>query len=202
VNHWLSRGNRLRGLALLAAAAALAAYLPALGLPPRYQDFTAGLAWGMGVALLLAGALHWWRPQWLPDEDDRRQQQLAHRYLRDAAPGLLIYLALLCAAPWLAAHHPPGWLLLALCLLPLPALLVLLRATLRYLRDADELQRRIELEALAIAALVVSQACFAAWVLHRFGMIHLDTEPALAWVFAGVVLVRLLASVWLRRKYQ
>ena len=198
----LSRGNRLRALTVIAAVLALAAYVPALGWPTRYHEFTAGLAWGMGGALLLVGALHWWRPQWLPDEEDSRQRQLGLRYLRDAAPGLLIYLALLLAAPWLAAHPQPSWLLFLLCLLPLFALGCMLRAALRYLAEADELQRKIELESCAIAALVVAQLYFGAWIMQRFGLIHLDADAAMAWVFACIMLVRLAASIWLRRKYQ
>lgn len=198
----LARGNRLRGLAAITVLLALAAYVPALGLPDRYHAFIAGMSWGMGVALLLASVVHWWRPQWLPDEDDRHQQALGRRYLREAAPGLLIYLLLLCVAPWLARQPQPGWLLLPLCLLPLLALGVLLRAAWRYLQEADELQRKIELESLAIAALVVSQLYFTAWVLQRFGLIHIAAEPALAWVFACIVLVRAVAGMWLRRRYQ
>lgn len=198
----LARGNRLRGLAGLTVLLGLAAHVPALGLPARYHDFLSGLTLGMGGALLLCAAIHWWRPQWLPDEDDRHQQALARRYLREAAPGLLIYAVVLCAAPWLADHRPSAWLLAVLCLAPLLALGLLLRAAWRYLQDADELQRKIELESLAIAALVVSQLYFAAWVLQRFGLVRLATEPALAWVFACIVLVRVLASMWLRRRYQ
>jgi len=198
----LSRGNRLRALTVLTALLALAAYVPALGWPARYHEFTAGLAWGMGAALLVVAALHWWRPQWLPDESDNRQRQLARRYLRDAAPGLLIYLALLLAAPWLAAHPQPAWLLFVLSLLPLFALGWTLRAAWRYLAEADELQRKIELESWAIAALVVAELYFGAWVMQRFGLIHLDAEAAMAWVFACIMAVRLGASVWLRRKYQ
>lgn len=198
----LSRGNRLRALTVFTVLSALAAYVPALGWPTRYHDFIAGLAWGMGGALVLVAALHWWRPQWLPDEEDRRQRQLGRRYLRDASPGLLIYLVLLLAAPWMAAHPQPTWLLFLLCLLPLFALAWTLRAAMRYLRDADELQRKIELESWAIAALVVAELYFGAWVMQRFGLIHLDAEAAMAWVFACIMGVRLGASVWLRRKYQ
>lgn len=198
----LACGNRLRGLAAVTVLLAIAAYVPAFGVPARYHDFIAGLTVGMGAALLLCAAVHWWRPQWLPDEDDRHQQALARRYLREAAPGLLVYLLLLCAAPWLARQPQPGWLLLPLCLLPLLALGVLLRAAWRYLQEADELQRKIELESLAIAALVVSQLYFVAWMLQRFGLVHLDAEPALAWVFACIVLVRAVAGMWLRRRYQ
>lgn len=198
----LSRSNRLRGLAVLVALVAAAAYLPALGLPLRYHDFTAGLAWGMGAALLLVCALHTLRPQWLPDESDRLQQQLSRRYLREATPGLLVYLALLILSPWLSTHPHGPWLVALVCVLPLAAIALLLRAALRYLRDADELQRKIELESLAIAALVVPQLYFSAWVLQRFGLIHVEAEPAMSWVFAGILLVRLLASLWLRRRYQ
>ncbi len=53
----LSRGNRLRALTVLTALLALAAYVPALGWPARYHEFTAGLAWGMGAALLVVAAL-------------------------------------------------------------------------------------------------------------------------------------------------
>jgi len=197
-----ARGNRLRGLAVLTTLLALAAYVPALGLPARYHDLTAGLAWGMGVALLLACALHTLRPQWLPDESGRLQQQLSRRYLREAAPGLLVYLALLILSPWLAARPHGAWLVALFCVLPLAATVLLVRAALRYLRDADELQRKIELESLAIAALVVSQLYFSAWVLQRFGLIQVEAEPAMSWVFAAIVLVRAVAGTWLRRRYQ
>jgi hypothetical protein len=67
----------------------------------------------------------------------------------------------------------------------LPALLVLwvMRAFVRYVRDSDELQRRIELESGAVAALLVSAGYLGAGFLQTAELIAVPAKVAMLWVF-------------------
>lgn len=67
----------------------------------------------------------------------------------------------------------------------LPAVLVVpvIRAVARYVRDSDEMDRRIELEAIAIAAGLVSGAYMTARFLQAAELIDVPASAAMLWVF-------------------
>lgn len=64
---------------------------------------------------------------------------------------MLLILLYFGARLLLEVPNLPAWLRIAIALVPLPAFLWLLWAFIRDIREADELERRIQLEALGVA---------------------------------------------------
>ena len=197
-----------RILALVATIVITAglAFIPNQIVPAGQHDFVAGLAVGMSFALALVLLIYMVRPlrERLTSDacDDPQLRALNRRYLREAAPAFGLYLIAVILMRWSADHGQPLWQLALLMLLPLLAIVVIVRAWLHYLRDADELQRRIELESLALAALGVSQLYFAGWFLLQAGLLHLDAADALLWTFVLLVFARVAVRTWLQWKYR
>ncbi len=82
------------------------------------------------------------------------------RYLREFIPAMLLYVALILLFGWrVPLTHSTLWRGV-LAILPLPVLLVI-RAMIRVIRDQDELERRIDLEAIAVAATLTGFGFFS-----------------------------------------
>jgi hypothetical protein len=90
---------------------------------------------------------------------------------------------------------------LVLGALPLLAMGLFVAATLLRLRQLDELMRKLEVESWALAALLVSQGYFVAWVLMRLGLIRIDAGNALLWLGVWLMLVQVVVYTWQLRKY-
>ena len=102
---------------------------------------------------------------------------LLHRYWQGLSPALrryyrasvwpsLAFIALAALHEW-ATHQPALPLRLAIALAPVLAMAWMFAAYLRFLRDCDELERRIELGALAWAAGITLHAAMAAMLLLK-----------------------------------
>lgn len=83
---------------------------------------------------------------------------------------------------------------------PLLPVAFTLRAMLRHVRDSDEFQRRLHLEALAISAMVVSFVSMSLGFLVAAGVIHIDGS-ALLWVFPSLAGLFGALRCWLARRY-
>ena len=134
------------GALLLAVAVAL----PHVA-PWPVPDFALGLLYGVAVGCLL-GALIRWR---MPEPCDTSTPALRRRYLREFLPAMALYVVALLLSVWLLKRSDHVALRALVALLPVPPAAAAVRAMMRYIRDADELQRRIEVEALAIATACV-----------------------------------------------
>ena len=75
-------------------------------------------------------------------------------------------------------------LTVVLALLPVPAVLYGIRVFINYLDAIDEMQRKIQLEALAISAGLTGAVTFAAGMLNAVGITTLN----LLWVFPKMVI--------------
>lgn len=125
---------------------------------------------------------------------------LSRRYLREFGGAMAAYTLLLPSAMWALQRVEPAWARAVLALLPVFAVAMAARAVLRFVRDSDELQRRIQLEAFALASLVLSVGCFALGMLARAGLLAMESATALMMVlpvyallygaFAGVASYR------------
>ena len=71
----------------------------------------------------------------------------------------------------------------------------------RYLRLLDELQQRVELVSVALAAGVVCLLAATAGALHVAGMLQLDGKAGL-WVFPLLAMAYALLRAALTRRYQ
>ena len=96
---------------------------------------------------------------------------------------LLLVVSWMAAALLLKARAQPGLLAIIIGLIPTVPMLMMMRGYLRMLRQQDELHRRIQLEATAVATALTIVFCFSAWFLEAFSGV-----PALSIQWAGVVL--------------
>lgn len=180
------------GLACLALAwAAQAGHWP-------IGDRSLGMLAGMGAGLVFSSALLWF----MPDTSGSAPKALMRRYYREFTPAMLGYVAVMLVWKRLLewVQVPALRVLVAL----LPALLVLwvMRAFVRFVRDSDEMQRRIELESGAVSALLVSAGFMAAGFLQSAKLIDVPSSVAMLWVFPMLCLTYGISKVFIARRYQ
>ncbi len=117
----------------------------------------------------------------------------------------LAYLATTWFCVWLlknSLHDASLMLRAGVSLLPIVPIAFAIRAVVRLVLDGDELQRRIDLEALAISAVAVGLGCLTLSLLLVAGVMQLTAQQALRWVFPALWIVYGLARVWAQRRYQ
>jgi hypothetical protein len=114
---------------------------------------------------------------------------MMHRpYFRELRLSLLVYIGLLgCSIALLSRTRAIPWRL-ALALLPVVGTLLMAWAVLRELRRLDELQRRIQLEALGFA--------FASTAILTFGWGFLETFLSVRRL-PGFAIWPMMAGLWL-----
>jgi len=188
----ISRNFALVGGAVLVVAVA-ADRLAAGALP----DFVLGILYGLAIGCLIGALLR----ARMPEPCDTATPALRRRYLREFIPPMAAYLVLVIASMWLL-HQVQAPLLRALvALLPVPPIALAMRAIMRYIRDTDELQRRIELEALSISTALVSLGYLTAGFLQKARVIDVPSSVAMIWVFPLVCLSYGVAKVVIGRRY-
>jgi hypothetical protein len=140
------------------------------------------------------------RPDYQPR--GRAMRKVHKRYLREFLPATFAYSVLIIAYGFLARSVDSVFLRSVLVVLPLAPMVLMIRAMVRVIRDQDELERRIDLEAIAIASMLTGFGFFT------FGMLlgASDWQGAQANVVAIWVLPCLffsfgLAKIWVSRRY-
>jgi uncharacterized membrane protein len=182
------------GLLLVAIAA------PSL-LPRPLPDFVSGMLYGMGGAALLWAAVLAAFGSRLPDPCDSSTPALRRRYLREFIPPMVAYVVATLLSVWWLRSIDATWLRTIVALLPVPAVALAMRAIMRYIRDADELQRRIELEAVSFATALVSLVYLAAGFLQTAKVIDIPSSVAMIWVFPLICLSYGLAKLAIARRF-
>ena len=182
------------GLLLVAIAAP---YL----LPRPLPDFVSGMLYGMGGAALLWAAVLAAFGSRLPDPCDSSTPALRRRYLREFIPPMVAYVVATLLSVWWLRSIDATWLRAIVALLPVPAVALAIRAIMRYIRDADELQRRIELEAVSFATALVSLLYLAAGFLQTAKVIDIPSSVAMIWVFPLICLSYGLAKLAIARRF-
>ncbi|HET9032678.1 MAG TPA: hypothetical protein VFN25_07210 [Dokdonella sp.] len=117
----------------------------------------------------------------------------------------LAYVATTWFCLWLLEHSlldAPLMLRTLVSLLPVVPILFAIRAVVRLLLAGDEMQRRIDLEALAIAAVAVGLGCLTLSLLLVANVIALSARDAMRWVFPAQWIAYGLARIWAQRRYQ
>ena len=162
-----------------------------------------GMWAGIGVGYLLGALLFLLLPRWWRQHcDEMYAQPAGKRYLRALWPILVGYSISVFLSVWLIKRGIESVPLRALvAVLPALALLLMMRAALRYLREIDELQRRIETEAIGIASLLVSLAYFAGGLLQKAKVVDIDSAAAMIWVFPLLCAIYGIAKMVLTRRY-
>lgn len=124
------------------------------------------------------------------------------RYYRASLLPCLVFLALAAWHEWAARYGALAlpWRL-AFALSPVLAMAWMFAAYLRFLRDCDELERRIELGALAWAAGITLQASMAALFLLDAGLVAWSGRHVAASLGLLLVIGYALIRGWLHRRY-
>ena len=166
-------------------------------LPWPMPDIAAGFLYGTALGCFF-GALLRWR---LPAPCDTGTPALRSRYMREFMPAMAAYVVMLFASVWLLKRVDEPGLRAVIALLPVPAVGMAVRAIVRYIRDADELQRRIELEAVSFATACTSLAYLAGGFLQSAKVVDIPASVAMIGVFPLVCMIYGLAKVAVSRRY-
>lgn len=101
-----------------------------------------------------------------------------------------------------ALADAPLGLRVLVALLPVVPIGFAIRAVVRLVRAGDELQRRIDVEALAIAALVAGLGALSASLLIIAGAFETSARTALAWVLPALSVTYVFARIVTARRYR
>jgi hypothetical protein len=115
---------------------------------------------GCGVAWLLCASFSRAEPM----------RAVHKRYLREFFPAMLGYVVLIVVYSALVPKTESVAGRVVLAILPLLPIILLIRAMVRVIRDQDELERRIDLEAIAIAAMSTAFGFFSFGLLLSAGI--------------------------------
>ncbi|MGY0799479.1 hypothetical protein ACW7G0_10550 [Lysobacter sp. A286] len=129
-----------------------------------------------------------------------RMRTVDRRYAREFFLAIGSYMAIMLLV-WPMLEYVQGTAARALIALsPVLPVVFIGRSVMRRVRDGDELERRIFLEAAAIAGLTVGVLSMAAAFLQTAGLVHL--HGGLMWVFPGLFAVFGIALWWTKRRYR
>ena len=158
---------------------------------------------GIGCGYLAGSLLFLLVPRWWRQHcDEMYAQPASRRYLRALWPIMIGYALTLFVSIWLVKRGiGPVPLRALVAVLPVLPIALLMRAALRYLREIDELQRRIETEAIGIASLLVALLYFAGGLLQKAKVIDIDAAAAMIWVFPLLCFTYGIAKMALTRRY-
>jgi hypothetical protein len=163
----------------------------------HFEDRLSGFFAGIGIGGLFAAALLWFTP----DMSDAVPKRLTRRYQRDVAWAMGSYVLVMLFWKRLLGAVDPVWLKWVVALFPALLVCWVMRAFVVYVRDSDEMQRRIELESGAIAALLVSAGYLGAGFLQSAKLIDVDAGAALIMVFPAMCLVYGCVKLFVSRRY-
>lgn len=192
-HHWPRslRWSLVLALALLNMGCVLLAVQPLL-----WQRLT-----GIAALLVLLPALAYSR--WalaLCASGDTPMRAGERRYMREFVPAITAY-TLLVLLSWPLLRHTQSLALRALLgVLPVLPIAFIVRAIVRYVIASDELEQRVQLVALAVAAGVVGMLSITAGFLAAAGVLHLDGS-VLLWVLPVLLWVYALTRIWVTRRY-
>jgi hypothetical protein len=129
-----------------------------------------------------------------------KPRPLHQRYQREFWPAMAAYVAVMFLLWPLLPRVHSELLKIALALLPVLPVLFVVRAMVRLVLGSDELEQRIHLIGLAIAATVVSTLSLVGGFLAAAHVIKLDGS-ILLWVWPTLVLMYAAGRGWASRRY-
>jgi hypothetical protein len=185
---------------LLGAAIAtglVAALLPRLS-PWPVSATVVGTLTGIACGLAFAAVLVWQ----MPDSCDAAPLALRRRYAREFFPAMIGYIVAVFVSLWLLKRVDEPLLRAALALLPVAPIALVLRSVIRYIRDVDEMQQRIELEATSLATALVSLLYLAGGFLQTAKVIELRAGMTMLMVFPLICAVYGIAKIFVVRRYR
>lgn len=157
-----------------------------------------GMLAGVGAGGVFAAALLWF----MPDTSGAAPKALMRRYYREFIPAMAAYVAVMLVWRRLLDWVQIPALRVVVALLPALLVIWVMRAFVRFVRDSDEMQRRIELESGAVGALLVSAGFLASGFLQSAKLIDVPSSVAMLWVFPMLCFTYGIAKVFISRRYQ
>lgn len=127
------------------------------------------------------------------------KQSASKLYTREFLTAMAAYVVVLPISIALIIASPPSaWWRIPLALAPVIPILFALRAFMRFFRRMDELQRRIQLEALAFSFAVIGVVTFSYGCLVYVGF------PSISWVYILPLMIALwgIGQALATRRYQ
>jgi hypothetical protein len=124
----------------------------------------------------------------------------AKRYRRDIAVAGVIYVAFVFGAALAIRNFElPQWVVIVLSLLPTAPALMMLRAYITFTRAMDEFQRRVQGEALIVAAAITVFGSFAYGFLEEWAEFP---HVPMIWVFPVFAFVFGIAHLIIWKRYK
>ncbi len=194
----MSRSRTVLWLLLAGALLLVAAAAVYHGMDFDGSRHFSGVLAGVGAGLWIGAGLR----RLMPEDCDGDRPALRRRYNRELLLAMAAYALLLVLSITLLRHVQGTGLRALVALLPLPPIVFVLRAMIRYIRDADELQQRIELEAVSSATAIVSLLYLTGGFLQTAKVIDVPSAAAMIWVFPLVSLSYGLAKAVVVRRYR
>ncbi len=127
------------------------------------------------------------------------------QYLKTFIPAMLAYVLVLFASVYILKHlgTPVAiYLRILLSLAPVLPIIFVCRALIRYLRECDELERQIDLEALALSCLCTGLLFISLGFLASAKIIALDGAVVAIWVFPCLFGLYGVAKGFIARRYR
>ncbi len=149
--------------------------------------------------MLLLMAIAWWGRA--NDACDTARPGLHRRYTRELMVSMMVYVLVLFASLWLLKRVDTLPLRAMLALAPILPIGFAVRAMVRYVRDTDEMQRRIELEAISIATIFVSMLYMTGGFLQLAKVIDIPAGVVMIWMFPLVSFSYGIAKAVVSRRY-
>lgn len=187
----LTRKSLLRRSGLIAALSGLAC--TAAG---GYGHWTA--LRDLGLMMVCVGAIWLLFSHFASNEPMRPAQR---RYVREFFPAMIAYVVVVFSVWPMADHVHATWLKVLIALAPILPVALVVRAVVRKILASDELERRVQLEAISIASLSVGMLSFAAGFLASAGVLPFDSSTMLILVLPLLFVVYGVALGWIRRRY-
>jgi len=166
-------------------------------MPGDSAGMLGGICIGVAIGLSFVSLLR----RQLPNACDTAPLALRRRYSREMMIAMGAYVVLLVLSITLLKRVDGTALRACIALLPVPPIAMTLRAMIRYIRDVDELQQRIELQAVSFAAAFVSLLYLTAGLLQAAKVLDIPASAAMIWVFPLVCLAYGLAKTVVSRRY-
>ena len=163
------------------------------GLPDRVNGFLMGISLGGGFG----AALLWFTP----DMSDAVPKKLARRYQREVSIAMGTYVLVMLFWKQALGLFEATWLRVLVALFPALLVCWVMRAFVRYVRDSDEMQRRIELESCSISAMLVAAGYLGAGFLQSAKLIQVPATIALIGVFPLLCLIYGVTKIVVTRRY-
>ena len=166
--------------------------------PLALPEVAYGLMIGLALGLAFAAFLRWR----LPQDCDAARPALKKRYVREMSIAMVAYVVLLIISLSLINQVDQIAIRALLALLPVPPIGLVLRAMIRYIRDTDELQQRIELESVSIASAGLALVYMTGGFLQQARVVDIPSGAAMIWVFPLLCALYGLAKVLVAARYR